>query len=392
MRIAKIIIGDPDDRKGFFNNVIERTKHLIEAEPNVDCYIIRVEYGIVLRILKKQFKKPKRNEFCVIDGVKFQNLWITMGVFNYMIVHRLHRRIVISEKQLSNYVKYFEKYDLLSSHGIEAIFLSTLVKQRFNIPFVATWHGSDINVTPFHGQVLRNGIKKLLNYADHNFFVSRKLLETSEEVSTEAIKSVLYTGPSDAFYKYNAVKKQVLRSKYNIKTTYTVGFIGNFISIKNVLILPALFKKIQDEIQDISFIVVGDGKLGKQLLDKFIELDIKNLKILGKQEPNKIPDIMNCLDLLVLPSLNEGMPRVTLEAQACGVDVVGSNRGGIPEAIGDKNCFELDDSFVHNAASRVLELLQIKVESSLLSKDFSWNTAIEKELLVHNSVVYQKVC
>lgn len=386
MKVAKILVGNPDDRKGFFNNVMERTKRLTEVEPNVDCYIIRIEYGMLLRLMKKQFKKSKRDEFCVIDGVKFKNLWITMGFFNYIIVHRLHRKIVISEKQLGNYVKYFKKYDLLSSHGIEAIFLSTLVKQRFDIPFVATWHGSDINITPFHGQVLRYGIKKLLNYANHNFFVSQKLLETSEEISSEAIKSVLYTGPSDVFYKYNSLQKQLLRSEYNIRTTYTVGFIGNFVSIKNVLILPALFKKIQDQINDVSFVVVGDGKLEKQLLNRFIELDIKNLKVLGKQEPNKIPDIMNCLDLLVLPSLNEGMPRVTLEAQACGVDVVGSNRGGIPEVIGDKNCFELDDSFINNATSRILELLQTNVESSLLSKDFSWDAAIKKELLVHNSL------
>ena len=322
MKIAKILIGNPDDRKGFFNNVIERTKHLIEVEPEVDCYLIRVENGLILRLLKRQFRASNREDFSIIEGIKFRNIWIKMGLLNYLITHRLHKRIVLSEKQLSSYVKYFEKYDLLSSHGIEAIFLSALVKRKFGIPFVSTWHGSDINITPFQSSILRNESKKLLEYADHNFFVSQKLLDTSEKISTEAKKSVLYTGPSSIFYKYTDTQKQVLRDQYNIQTSYVIGFIGNFVSIKNVLVLPTLFKKIQEEINDISFVVIGNGSLGSQLTSDFMEQDINNLHMLGKLSPEEIPDIMNIFDLLVLPSLNEGMPRVTLEAQADRKSVV----------------------------------------------------------------------
>lgn len=383
MKIAKILIGNPDDRKGFFNNVIERTKHLIEVEPEVDCYLIRVENGLILRLLKRQFRASNREDFSIIEGIKFRNIWIKMGLLNYLITHRLHKRIVLSEKQLSSYVKYFEKYDLLSSHGIEAIFLSALVKRKFGIPFVSTWHGSDINITPFQSSILRNESKKLLEYADHNFFVSQKLLDTSEKISTEAKKSVLYTGPSSIFYKYTDTQKQVLRDQYNIQTSYVIGFIGNFVSIKNVLVLPTLFKKIQEEINDISFVVIGNGSLGSQLTSDFMEQDINNLHMLGKLSPEEIPDIMNIFDLLVLPSLNEGMPRVTLEAQACGAHVVGSNRGGIPEAIGNENCFELNDSFIDNAVSRISELLKGEVENPVLPEKFSWINAIKKELLVY---------
>lgn len=385
MKIAKILVGNPDNRKGLFNNVMERTKHLMEVEPNVDCYMIRIEYGLILRLLKRQLKRPIHSEFSIIDGMNYRNLWIRMDLFDYLVTHRLHRKIVISKKQLSCYVEYFEKYDLISSHGPEAIFLSALIKKRFKIPFVSTWHGSDINIKPFKNKKAKSEVRKLLEAADHNFFVSNKLLEVSKEISKDTIKSVLYTGPADIFYKYDNAQKQSLLSKYNIDTTYVVGFIGNFVSIKNVLVLPVLFKRIQEEVQDVSFVIVGNGELGKLLESKLIEQSIDNLHMLGKQNPEKIPDIMNCLDLLVLPSLNEGLPLVTLEAQACGVHVVGSNRGGIPEAIGEENCFELDDGFVKSATFRIVELLKNKIEPPVLSKDFSWDTAIEQELLVYNS-------
>jgi len=385
MKIAKVLVGSPDNKKGFFNNVMERTKHLIDAEPNVDCYMIRVEHGLILRLLKRQFKRPKRDEFSVIEGMEFRNLWVTMGFFDYLIAYRLHRRIVISSRQLNSYIKNFEKYDLLSSHGTEAIFLSALVKQRFKVPFVATWHGSDINIVPFRSLVAKKNIKQLLNSADHNFFVSQKLLETANSISAQAKKSVLYTGPSSIFYRYNNARRVAVAKRYNVSKAYTVGFVGNFVPIKNVLLLPAIFKKLQELLNDISFIIVGDGELQQKMTAELTKNKIENVHILGKQDPKHMPDIMNVLDVLILPSLNEGLPRVTLEAQACGVHVVGSDRGGIPEAIGDANCFELNEGFVDAITSRILTLLQDKQESAELPVSFSWPNAIRHEREVHQN-------
>jgi glycosyltransferase involved in cell wall biosynthesis len=389
MKIAKILLGNPDNKKGFFNNVMERTKHLMEMEPNVDCYMLRLEYGLVLRLLKRQFRKPIREDFSIVDGVQFKNLWVTMGVFDYLITHRFHRRVIVGIKQLDKYISLFEGYDLLSTHGMDANFLSTQVKRRYKVPFVATWHGSEINVTPFKSTIIKTEVAQLLDAANHNIFVSQRLLETSNEISAEAIKSVLYTGPAKFFYRYSGEQRQALREKYNIKTKYVVGFIGNFVAIKNVLVLPSIFKKLQNETQDIGFVIVGNGEIGSQLSSELNNEGIKHLHMLGKQEPSKISEIMNCLDVLVLPSLNEGLPVVTLEAQACGVHVVGSNRGGIPESIGYENCFELDKDFIVNISARIMELLQGKVELPVLADKFSWSKALEKELIVYKNIEYK---
>ena len=162
MKIAKVLVGNPSNRKGFFNNVIERTKHLRVVEPEVDCYMIRIDYGIAMKLIKRQFGKPALDDYCTVEGITFKNLWIKMGALDYLLTHRLNRNIVISEKQLENYLPIFEQYDLLSSHGIEASYLSKLVKNRYDIPFVATWHGSDINVTPFKSRKCKQKIKQLL--------------------------------------------------------------------------------------------------------------------------------------------------------------------------------------------------------------------------------------
>ena len=387
MKVAKILVGNPNNKKGLFNNFLERTKHLIQADSNVDCYMIRIEYGFILKLLKGQFNTIQHEEYSIVDGIKFKNLWITMGILDYLVAHRLYKKVVISHQALNKFSILFNDYDLISCHGIEAIYLAQLIKQNFKIPYVATWHGSDINIMPFRSAQNKAEIKNLLEAASHNFFVSKKLMQTSNTISKNAIKSVLYTGPAKIFYKYSSDEIQILRHKYQLKTTYTIGFIGNLVEIKNVLILPLLFKEIQKILNNkVSFIVVGDGELESQLKQKFSAQKIENLFMLGKQEPEEIPHIMNCLDVLVLPSLNEGLPLVTLEAYRCGVHVVGSNRGGIPEVIGNENCFELDENFVDNITNRIFELLNYKAVIELPEK-FSWNAAVGKELQVHKELI-----
>ncbi|MCD6322020.1 MAG: glycosyltransferase, partial [Clostridiales bacterium] len=54
---------------------------------------------------------------------------------------------------------------------------------------------------------------------------------------------------------------------------------------------------------------------------------------IGSRPHVEIPDWLNASDLLCLPSLDEGHPNIVLEALACGIPVVASRVGGIPEII-----------------------------------------------------------
>lgn len=387
MKIAKIMVGNPDNKKGFFNNVIERTKHLMAVEQDVDCYIIRIEHGLFLRLLKGKFRKKNYEEYTVIDDIKFRNLWVNLNLINYLLTFRVNKNLIISKRQLKNFIPYFSHYDLLSSHDIEAIYLSSLIKTKYKIPFVTTWHGSDINIRPFKNSILMKEIKNLLESADHNFFVSQKLLDKSREVSKIAISSVIYTPPSESFFKFNNKKIEEVLNEVDIQTKYVVGFVGSLIPIKNIEVLPGLFERLQKELGDISFIIVGDGKLEKKLSKRLKNKNIKRFYMLGKKSPEEMPLIMNCLDVLIIPSLNEGLPRVTLEALSCGVNVVGSNRGGIPEAIGEENCFALDNNFIENAASKAIYFLKNPEVKARIPEKFSWDKAVTTEKRIHEDIV-----
>lgn len=388
MKIAKILTGTPDNQKGAFNNVMARTEHLMAVQENVDCYMVRLYHNWLLRLLKGQTKSINKHEYAEVNGIKFKNIWVKIKPIDYLLVERLAKRPFIGKRQLDKYIGLFKGYDLLSVHGLESIYIADEAKREYEIPFVSTWHGSDINITPLKNPSARIRIKQFIENAGHNFFVSGKLMQTSDKVTVSKNKSVLYTAPAETFKQMDDAERLLMRNKYNITTTYVVGFIGNIIPIKNVLSLPGIFSKLQKALNsDVSFVIVGDGGLEQELKQRLAELRINNIIYLGLQRPNNIPDIMNTFDVLVLPSLNEGLPRVTLEAQACGVHVVGSDRGGIPESIGQHNCFALDDNFETYISNRIIEILKNNEPRPTLPEKFSWDEAVRIEMEVHNKLV-----
>ena len=85
---------------------------------------------------------------------------------------------------------------------------------------------------------------------------------------------------------------------------------------------------------DVCFVIVGDGYLRQELTDKSRALGI-NGHVVFTGFRTDISDIMNSIDILVLASLNEGLPMVLLEAMAAAKPVVSTKAGGIPEAVLD---------------------------------------------------------
>lgn len=384
MKIAVILVGNPNNRKGLFNVANERTKNLIR-ETIVDAYLIQLYDDFFFKLFRKK-SDIKKEAYTIIDGVKYKNIWIKHRLIDYILTYKFKLKAISFEKQLYSYIDYFKQYELILPHTIQGIYLAYLVNEKYNIPFIPTWHGSDIHTSPFRNKKVFNYTQKLIKNATFNFFVSKKLLEVSESIYSGNNKGVLYSGPSNIFTRFPEKRKKELLTKFDIKTKYVAGFIGNLEPVKNVLVLPEIFAQVQNSLDDTTFVIVGDGKLETDLKNKIHAHKIKNVIFLGKQEPEDIPDIMNCLNVLVLPSLNEGMPRVTLEALACGVNVVGSDVGGISESIGNENTFPHGNNFVENISVRIIEILKNEENPQPLSEVFSWKNTIKKEVNVYKAI------
>ena len=108
---------------------------------------------------------------------------------------------------------------------------------------------------------------------------------------------------------------------------------------------------------DVRFLLVGDGALRRA-----VEAEVKRLglsdcfRLAGWRRD--VAEIMHCLDVFVLTSLWEGLPRVYLEALSSGVPVVGTRVGGAAEVVQDGvNGFLAEAGDLHTLADRVVHLL-----------------------------------
>jgi glycosyltransferase involved in cell wall biosynthesis len=111
-----------------------------------------------------------------------------------------------------------------------------------------------------------------------------------------------------------------------------VGFVGWLLPIKGPEYLLKAMEYIWQEHPEASLVFVGKGDLDVDLRAQALQVSANGrVKFLGWRED--IHEIMPIFDMLVLPSLNEGMGRVLVEAMAAGKPVVASRVGGIPDLV-----------------------------------------------------------
>jgi len=128
---------------------------------------------------------------------------------------------------------------------------------------------------------------------------------------------------------FKPIDRNVAREKLKInRSSFVVLFVGRLIEEKGVKLLFEVAKNIKE----FEFYIVGDGPLRGDVSRAAEEND--NLHFVGLVDDQYLPLWYNASDVLVVPSIGEeGFGRVIIEALACGVPVIGSNLGAIPEAI-----------------------------------------------------------
>ncbi|GAA4784082.1 N-acetyl-alpha-D-glucosaminyl L-malate synthase BshA [Olivibacter ginsenosidimutans] len=227
----------------------------------------------------------------------------------------------------------FEKLDLLHVHyaipHASAAYMAKQILQTYgiHIPVVTTLHGTDITLVgkdPSYNPVVTFSI----NQSDGVTAVSKDLKE-------DTLKHFDITKDIRVIPNFIDLSRFSLNPRQHFKQAIAPGderiliHTSNFRRVKRTCDVIRVFQKVKEKIQ-CKLLMVGDGPDRVNAEQLCRDLDVCNdVRFLGKQEA--IEEILSVTDLFLMPSESESFGLAALEAMACGVPVISSNAGGLPE-------------------------------------------------------------
>lgn len=158
-----------------------------------------------------------------------------------------------------------------------------------------------------------------------------------------------------------APRKELLK-KVQRGEGFRIGVVGRISPDKGQMTLVEAAGQLVSERADCRFVICGEALFGDPKVEKYARDVFERSRDLPVEFPgwrDDVYEVLGGLDLLVLPSLTEGMPLVVLEAFACGLPVAAFASGGVPEIIRDgENGFLVRPATAEALAARIAGLLE----------------------------------
>ena len=266
------------------------------------------------------------------------------------------------------------------------------IRERFqSTPWVITphfhpswsmWGGSKRKtLREFYDTVVGKGTMETADLITCVSKHERDMLVSEIGISEDNIK-IIYNGIN--WNDWEALPdKKIFRNQYPEVSDKFVLFAGRLATNKGLSDLISAMKEVNQESVDL-VIVGADMGLGKDLVKEALEKGVKMHK-LGHIDDDTYRSVLASAEMLVLPSEYEAFGIVLLEAAAAETAVIGTNVGGIPEAMSpNKNGLIVEYNDVTNLAKSIANLLddekmssEMGVAGRLWAQNFSWDSIVK---------------
>ncbi len=225
-------------------------------------------------------------------------------------------------------------FDLIDAHyvypdGLAATMLGAALRK----PVVVSARGSDINVFP-QLKTIRPMIRRVLTQADAVIAVAQSLKDNMLDLGCPSEKiTVLGNGVDPVKFKPQPVffARQTLGLPADRPIVLGVG---NLSEGKGFHILVEAVARLRSHRPDVLLLLVGEGPYRSVLEKQIRELGISdNVRLIGSQPHDRLALWYSAANVFCLPSSKEGCPNVVLEAMACGLPVIATRVGDVPESL-----------------------------------------------------------
>jgi sugar transferase (PEP-CTERM/EpsH1 system associated) len=148
--------------------------------------------------------------------------------------------------------------------------------------------------------------------------------------------AVIHNGVDCQRFRPDPVVRARIRDEWKLADDdFCIGCVGNLLPVKDHMTLLRALAGLSEQTNRWHLFVAGEGP-GRPELEAFVNAHEEwkhRVSFLGLS--NRVPELLNAMDLYVLPSLFEGIANSLLEAMATGVPAVVTSVGGNPEVVVD---------------------------------------------------------
>lgn len=256
--------------------------------------------------------------------------------------------LIKNYKALNTFFKNHSEYKIIHHHLSSLTYVAPLkIASKYNVP-VRIVHSHN---TKQGGHWLHKYIHKInqlfvKSFATDYFACSdlaAKWLYPNNIYKKNKFEIINNAIDTDDFV-FNENSRNLKRKEFNLKDEFVIGHVGRFHPQKNHNFLIDIFKYINDRNKETKLLLIGDGNLRSDIKIKAKKLNLKD-DVIFTGVRSDIPDLLNLMDVFVMPSHHEGLPVTLVEAQAAGLPCVLSNNiTNEVEIIDNVDWCDLDDN------------------------------------------------
>jgi len=255
-----------------------------------------------------------------------------------------HTVFYLSERGASKRVRVsalFRLAKILRTHGVDVLHCHNH-KASFYGALAAIWARTPVVLVQSHGlRRTRNTARRVANLVVYR--KARRIVAVADAVMQDILNSNWYAPREKLFVLENSVdydrfagttvSQSEARQLLGVPLDATVvGTIGRLAATKGVPYLIDAFCIVKQRVSSAHLVLLGDGPSRGDLERQVARTPYRDFIHFLGYKPN-VEVLLRGMDVFVLASVAEGMPRVILEAMAAGVPCVGTAVGGVPEML-----------------------------------------------------------
>ncbi len=315
-------------------------------------------------------------------------------------------KIFVVPQAVNGWRKYLAALDkfFFENKGIySAVHLQVSSLSNIATLFFAKKYGISIRIIHSHNSALGDkGMKRVIhlsvhylsklfvaNLATHYLGCSDKALDwmfrwTGVRNRAQLIKNSIYTED----FTYNPYIRDNIRSTYKMSDKLIIGNVGRLAPVKNHSFLLDIFNEILQIIPNSELMLIGEGPEKENIIKKAADLGILD-KIIFTGVRSDVNLLLQALDIIIMPSIYEGLPVCLIEAQASGLPLLLSDTISRQSKLIDSVVFKSLDDTPRSWAQETISLINKhhRTDTSLIIKNngFDITDTVDRLKSIYNS-------